>query len=293
MNIDEREIKKGSLSEILPEFHPNSISYLSELNEYRMYAEMWSNKRKKEWQRRREIGHAGYLQTLEFGEKKKRRKADRVRFDYFVVANSINYRVKGIAEPAPYLRIGGIQDNSIFNEIISANRNLYKLQSLYPGADSHSKEYVPETLEIDLWDLGLRPDNKTRKSFFEIPTDTIDFPNLFRKEILLHVLGRDSFSEKLQLLHKVDRKYIRCLFEDPEYVVKDKGVSGAISRLCVAWPFQETIIVDFAGKPEDYGEACLFGTLIESEEKEERGRRPELLTEETGWLDDPQIDSYA
>jgi hypothetical protein len=32
MNIDQRDIEKGSLHEILPGFYPDSISYLSELN---------------------------------------------------------------------------------------------------------------------------------------------------------------------------------------------------------------------------------------------------------------------
>ena len=48
MNIDQRDIEKGSLPEILPEFYPDSISYLSELNEYRIYAEVWRNQRNKE-----------------------------------------------------------------------------------------------------------------------------------------------------------------------------------------------------------------------------------------------------
>jgi hypothetical protein len=55
MDIDQRDIKKGSLLEILPEFYSESISYLSELNEYRMYAEVWSNKRNKELKKRSEI----------------------------------------------------------------------------------------------------------------------------------------------------------------------------------------------------------------------------------------------
>jgi len=52
MNIDERDIEKGALPEILPKFYPDSISYLSELNAYRMYAEIWSNKRSKEGEKR-------------------------------------------------------------------------------------------------------------------------------------------------------------------------------------------------------------------------------------------------
>jgi hypothetical protein len=87
MDIDQRDIKKGSLLEILPEFYSESISYLSELNEYRMYAEVWNNKRSKEWKKRSEIGQEGYLKTLEFGEKK-RRKNDKVRFDNHIEGTS-------------------------------------------------------------------------------------------------------------------------------------------------------------------------------------------------------------
>ena len=43
----------------------------------------------------KEIGYEGYLTTLEVGERIKRRKVDRVRFDYFVVADSVNYIIKG------------------------------------------------------------------------------------------------------------------------------------------------------------------------------------------------------
>ena len=92
MNIYERDIGKGALHNILPLFHPGSISYLSELNDYRIYAEVWSNKRNKGGEERREIGHMGYLKTLECGEREKNRKSDKIRFDYFVVADSINYK---------------------------------------------------------------------------------------------------------------------------------------------------------------------------------------------------------
>ena len=34
-----------------------------------------------------------YLQTLEFGEQKNKRKSDKIRFDYFVVADSLNYNI--------------------------------------------------------------------------------------------------------------------------------------------------------------------------------------------------------
>jgi len=74
MNIDDRDFKKGLLEENVPDFYPDSISYLRELNEYRMYAEIWSNNRNTAWQKRKEIGHEGYLKTLAMGETVKRRK---------------------------------------------------------------------------------------------------------------------------------------------------------------------------------------------------------------------------
>ncbi len=65
--------------------------------------------------------------------------------------------------------------------------------------------------------------------------------------------------------------------------------------MCVAWPFLETIVFDFAGMLEDYSDACLLGTLIK--EKEEKVESKETATEDSvedeGWLDDPKIDSYA
>jgi hypothetical protein len=293
INIDQRDIKKGSLPEILPKFYPNSISYLSELNEYRMYAEVWSNKRSKEWKRRSEIGQEGYLKTLEFGEEKKRRKTDKVRFDYFVVANSVNYIAKG-KKPYVHIQMGGIQTNSIINEIIESERRILKKQPDYPSSAFHSKEYLPETLDMKLDELELHPDKKTNKYYFEIHTNTTDFSNPFQKIILEQVLGKEAFSEKMQLLHKVGRKYIRCFFEKPENVKKNTDTPNVISRLCVAGPFLETIVFDFAGTLEDYSDACLLGTLIkEKEEKVERNETAtEDPTEEEGWLDDPKIDSY-
>jgi len=77
----------------------------------------------------------------------------------------------------------------------------------------------------------------------------------------------------------------------PGYVAKNMGSSNAIPRLCVAWPFQETLVFDFAGTPEEYGEACLLGTLTET--KEQKVKAPEPPTKDTRWLDGPQIDSYA
>jgi hypothetical protein len=64
MDIDLRNIEKDALPGILPRFYPNSISYLYELNDFRMYAEVWSNKKSKENAKRMEIGHAGYMKTL-------------------------------------------------------------------------------------------------------------------------------------------------------------------------------------------------------------------------------------
>ncbi|ODS31996.1 MAG: hypothetical protein SCARUB_02884 [Candidatus Scalindua rubra] len=296
MNIDQRDIEKGSLIEILPKFYPNSISYLSEINEYRMYAEMWSNRRKNAREKRREIGHEGYLKTLEMGERKKRRKSDKVRFDYFVAADSVNYVVKRgslYGELIGHIQMGGIQTNSIFSEIIKANRHLFEIQSLYPSRAFHSESYLPKTLEINLEDLDLQLDEKSNKYYFEISTNTTDFSNLFQRIILSQILGEDVFSEKLQLLHKVDRKYIRCLFENPEYVSRNVSISDAISRLCVVLPFHETIIVDFAGSFEDYGEACLLGILIKAKEKQIEKRIIEKLAKNTKWPEDPLIDSYA
>lgn len=91
------------------------------------------------------------------------------------------------------------------------------------------------------------------------------------------------------------RKYIRCLFESPEIFKKDTSTSNTISRLCVAWPFLETIVFDFAGTLEDYADACLLGALIkEKEEKVERAEKAKKsLTEDDEWLDGPEIDSYV
>ncbi len=47
MDIDQRDIEKGGLAEILPKFHLNSISYLGELNASRMYAEVWGDAKTK------------------------------------------------------------------------------------------------------------------------------------------------------------------------------------------------------------------------------------------------------
>ena len=293
MNIDQCEIETGALSEILPKFYPNSVSYLSELNAYRMYAEMWSNKRSKDGQKRSEIGHTGYLKTLEFGESKKRRKVDRVRFDHFVVADSINYKAERTVygELNLYMQMGGVQANSIFSRIIKSRSSIFKAQSLSSDSDSLSKDDLPETLTLDLSKLGLSQDEKTKKHYFEISTNVDNILNENQKMVLLRILGKDDLFEKMQLLYKVGRKNIRCLFESPEYVEKNSRSSMAIPRLCVAWPFHETLVFDFAGTPEEYGNTCLLGTLIITEVKVDKVQK--APTKDTGWLDGSQIDSYA
>jgi hypothetical protein len=282
MDIDLRDIEKGALPGILPRFYPNSISYLSELNDFRMYAEVWSNKKSKENARRMEIGHAGYMKTLEFGEREQKRKSDKVRFDYFVVADSINYISKG-GKASAYIQMGGIQTNSFFNKIIKANRGLFKIQSLHPSSDFHSEGYLPKTFEEILEDLNLQPDKKTNKYCFEIATNSVMNANYSQRMFLMKIFGEDAFAEKMQLLHKVDRKYIRCLFENPAIFKRNTSMSNTISRLCVAWPFLETIVFDFAGTLEYYKEICLLGTLIKTEE--ETGSEEGLGT--------PRIDGYA
>jgi hypothetical protein len=293
MDIDERDIEKGSLPVILPGFHPNSISYLSELNDYRMYAEVWSNKKSEAHAKRMEIGHSGYLKTLEFGEQKKKRKSDKIRFDYFVVADSLNYKVTRTiyGELKAYIQIGRVQTNTIFNNIIKAKTRFLKTQSILPGSDFHSEGYLPEIIEIDLGELGLFQEEKTNKYYFEISTNVNDISNQYQKKLLLQILGRDDVFEKMHLLHKVGRKQIRCLFENPENVTRNLGASNAIPRLCVAWPFHETLVFDFAGVPEDYGDACLLGTLITTKEK--IVKTPEVPAKDTRWLDGPQLDSFA
>ncbi|MGR3294572.1 MAG: hypothetical protein ACUZ9M_11230 [Candidatus Scalindua sp.] len=292
MDIDQKDIEKGALSEILPKFFPDSISYISELNVYRMYAEIWSNKRSKDGEKRREIGHSGYLKTLEFGESKKRRKIDRVRFDHFVAADSINYKGEKTVygELNLYIQMGGVQTNSIFNKIIKA-KTRFKTQSPRSDSDSHPEGDLPETLVLDLSKLGLSQEEKTNKHYFEISTNVDSVSNQNQKMILLQILGRDDLFEKMRLLHEVGRKRIRCLFENPENIIKKMATTNTIPRLCVVWPFHETLVFDFAGTPEDYGDACLLGTLLDK--KVEIAETPEGQAKDTGWLDGPQIDSYA
>jgi hypothetical protein len=284
MNIDQRDIEKGALPQILPKFYPGSISYLSELNACRMYAEMWSNKRKKDGEKRSEIGHAGYLKTLEFGESKKRRKVDRVRFGNFIAADSLNYKVSEsiYGEKSAYIEMGGERNNIIFNNIIKA-KTRFKAQSIRPNEDFHSERYLPEILKLELEKLGLCQYEKTNKHYFEISTNVDSITNENQQMLLSRVLGGEDIFEKLHLLHKVGRKHIWCFFENPENVIKNMGKSSAMSRLCVAWPFHETLVFDFAGIPEDYVDACLFGILIKTEDQ----------IQCDGGSDRPQIDGYA
>jgi hypothetical protein len=273
MTIDQRDIEKGSLTEILSKFYPDSISYLSELNEYRMYAEVWSNKRSDVTTRRREIGHEGYLRTLEYGERKKKRKSDRVRFDYFAVADSVNYMVEKnlYGDLNVYIQMGGIKDNTILSDVIKSKSYLFKTRPSYPLQTFHSKSYLPKTIDVDLKKLGLRQDENSNKFYFEISTNSNEITNQYQQMILLQILGKNAISDKLPLLYEAGRKHIRCLFENPEYLEKRLNTPDAISRLCVAWPFKETIIFDFAGRPEEYNEVCLLGVLIKAKDHTEGG----------------------
>lgn len=264
MNIDDRDIEKGPLHEILPKFFPESISYLSELYEYRMYAEVWSNKETSAEKKRKEIGHIGYLKTLEFGATQKRRKADKVRFDYFVVANSVNYNLQkniyGIK--MAHIQLGGIQTNSIFKKVFMAKGNLPTKQAPNPEQTFHSENSLPKALEIKLEELDLTLDEESNKFYFEVSTNLKEISNKYQEMILMQILGEGAVSEKMPLLYKADRKYIRCLFEGQEYIENNMKTSNTISRLCVAWPFSETLVFDFAGTTKEYDGPCLLGTLI-------------------------------
>jgi hypothetical protein len=107
----------------------------------------------------------------------------------------------------------------------------------------------------------------------------------------MQVLGRDGLFEKMHLLYQVGRKHIVCLFENPEEVRKRVSTLNPIPRLCVAWPFHETLVFDFAGTPEEYGDSCLLGTLMKETGKKAKARKAQ--PEDTGWNDGPQLDSYA
>jgi hypothetical protein len=248
-----------------------------------MYAEVWSNKKSKEKAKRMEIGHAGYMKTLELGQRKQKRKGDKVRFGYFVVADSINYNAKG-GKTSAYIRLGGIQTNAFFNKIIKANRRLYKIHSRYPSSDFHSEGYLPKTLDFNLKELDLQLDKETNKYYFEVPTNSVMNASYCQRMLLMRIFGEEAFAEKMQLLYKVERKYIRCLFENPGIFERNTSTSNTISRLCVARPFFETIVFDFAGTLEYYKEICLLGTLIGEQENQ---------TESVERHGNSQIDSYA
>ena len=269
MNIDHRDIKKGRLLGIFSDFYPNSISYLRELNEYRMYAEIWSNNRNTAWKKRKEIGHEGYLKTLAMGETVKRRKIDKIRFNYFVVADSVNYNVKG-RDNRSHTILGSIQSNAIFNNIIKENRLLLKMQSQFPSVDFHAEEFIPESLEINLLNLDLQKDPNEDKYFFEILTNATEISNINQKMILLHAFGNDAISKKLPLLYKANRKAIRFLFEDPVYIERNKNIRNMISRSCVARSFDETLVIDFAATLDDYEEICLLGTPVKQLEQSDK-----------------------
>jgi hypothetical protein len=150
--------------------------------------------------------------------------------------------------------MGGIQTNSIFNKTIKETTSFTESRSLLPVSDFHSKGYLPETLELDLEELGLSQDKKSGKYYFEISTNSNDISNQHQQMLLLQILGRDDIFKKLQLLYKAGRKSIRCIFENPGYVTKNikrTDTSIAIPKLCVAWPLHETLVFDFAGTPDN------------------------------------------
>jgi hypothetical protein len=261
MNIDQRDIKKGPLPEILPAFFPNSISYLRELTEYRMYAETWNNNRKPAWQKRKEIGHEGYLETLAMGQMLKRRKVDKVRFDSFITADSVNYTVKA-DDNSIHTIIGDMQSNVILNNTIKENSPLLEMQNQFPSGYFRPEKYIPERLEINLCNLNLQRDTNENKYFFEIHTHTPETSNTSQMMILFQTFGNDALSMKLPLLYKANRKAIRFLFEDPVYIERIMNPLNTIYRLCVVRPFDETIVIDFAATLEDYEEVSLLGTVI-------------------------------
>ncbi len=282
MNIDERDIEKGILHNILPVFHPGSITYLRELNSYRMYAEVWSNRRSKDGEERRAIGHIGYLETLECGERLKKRKSDKIRFNYFVVADSINYKgVRDVYGKLKFLiQMGGVQTNNIIN----ANSSFSEDQSLLSNSELRSEGYLQETFKLDLENLELHEEGKSNKHYFEISTNVDNVLNQNQKMILYKILGGVDIYGKLRLLYKAGRKRIRCLFENPENITNNIGTTNPTSRLCVAWPFNETLVFDFAGRLEEYSEVCLLGTLIKTTEG---------LVESESYSDVSQIDCIA
>ena len=263
-------LKKGGSWKSYQIFIPNSISYLRELNEYRMYAEIWSNNRKAAWQKRKEIGHEGYLKTLAMGETVKRRKADKVRFNFFIVADSVNYNVKG-RDNCAHTVIGSIRSSAILNNIIKDDKHLLKVQSQFPSVNFHTEEFIPEPLEISLLDLDLQKgDERKINSFLRFLQMLLRLQIITKKLSYCMHLEMMPFLKKLPLLYKANRKAIRFLFEDPAYLKRRRNAQSTISRLCVARPFDETIVIDFAATLDDYEEICLIGTLIERPEPSDK-----------------------
>jgi hypothetical protein len=137
---------------------------------------------------------------------------------------------------------------------------------------------------VVLGDLDLQLDKETNKYYFEVPTNSVMNASYCQRMLLMRIFGEDAFAEKMQLLYKIERKYIRCLFENPGIFERNTSTSNTISRLCVARPFFETIVFDFAGTLEYYKEICLLGTLIGEQENQ---------TESVERHGNSQIDSYA
>ena len=104
--------------------------------------------------------------------------------------------------------MGGVQTNNI----IKAKNSFSEVQSLHPDSEFHSEGYLPESLELDLENLDLHQDENRKKHYFEISTNVDNISNQKQKMVLLKILGEDDIFEKLQLLYKAGRKYIRCFF---------------------------------------------------------------------------------
>lgn len=275
MNIDQTNIKKGPLRKILPHFFPNSISYLSELNEYRIYAEMWHNKRNEEAKKRMDITDPNFKQTLHFGvqaykktvqqktEFRQRKPDDIIRFEHFVLAESVNYHINIYGDLM--LQLSGIERNSILEDEFSVCNDLKKGMNLQAGSTFHSDENTPGKIDVALKNLDLQKCEKSGNCYFEINTGSKDISNTYQDKILKIILGEHEFTEKLGLLYRADRKQIRCIFENPGYV-REKALGGnVIPRLCIAEPFYETLIFNFAGTLDDCEEVCLLGIPIEEE----------------------------
>ena len=77
---------------------------------------------------------------------------------------------------------------TIFNDIIKAKSH-FETQSIRPDSDFHSEGYLPETLEIGLEKLGLSQDEKSKKYYFEIPTNSNNILNNYHN--LLNLGNKD------------------------------------------------------------------------------------------------------